>query len=59
MIVHADEFVSGRTASRELGQLVERLEQGELEKAVLVYRNRPRAVLLTVERYEALEALEA
>jgi len=40
---------------RELGRLLDRLDEGELEKIVLTQRNQMRAVLITVERYSALE----
>jgi len=43
--VKAEEFVSAREASRGLGKLIDRLEAGEIEKAVIVDRNKPRAVL--------------
>ena len=45
MQVRPDEFVPVREASRALGKLIERLERGEIEKAVIVHRNKPRAVL--------------
>jgi hypothetical protein len=54
MNVWPDEFVSARNASRGLGKLIERLDAGEIEKAVIVNQNEPRAVLLTVLQYEIL-----
>lgn len=60
MRVSPEEFVPAREASRSLGRLIDRLEAGELEKAVVVDRNRPRVVILTVaafaELYEAWRA---
>jgi antitoxin (DNA-binding transcriptional repressor) of toxin-antitoxin stability system len=49
------ELASVREAMRDLGRLLDRLEQGELEKIVLTQKNQMRAVLLTVERYTELE----
>lgn len=52
--VRLDEFLSSRAAARELPQALDRLEQEEVEHLVITRRNRPRAVLITVERYERL-----
>jgi prevent-host-death family protein len=52
--VRLDEFLSSRAAARELPQALDRLEQEEVEHLVITRRNRPRAVLITVERYEQL-----
>jgi hypothetical protein len=53
MNVEPGEFVSARDASRSLGKLFDRLEAGEIAKAVIVDRNRPRAVVLSVVAYES------
>lgn len=52
MDVSPDEFVSAREAQRGFGLLLDRVEADG--KAVIVYRNRPRAVLLSVPEYERL-----
>jgi len=44
-----------REAMRQLSQMVEKLERGELEKLVLTQRNQMRAVVLSAERYSELE----
>ena len=49
MRVSTEEFIPARDASRRLGQLVDRLESGELDKAIIVYRNSPRAVMFAFE----------
>ncbi len=46
-------------ALRELPQALDRLEQGEADQLVITRRNKPRAVLITVERYEQLLRLLA
>jgi len=49
------ELATVREAMRELHRLLDRLEQGDLEKIVLTQRNQLRAVLLTLDRYTELE----
>ena len=53
-----EEFVSARDASRRLGLLIDQLVAGSLAKAVIVHRNKPLAVVVTLERYEQLERAE-
>ena len=53
--VSNEELATVREAMRELGRLLEQLEEGQLEKVVLTQRNQMRAVLITVERYSELE----
>lgn len=50
------ELATVREAMRELSNLLERLDAGEIEKIVLTQKNQMRAVLLTVERYAELDA---
>jgi hypothetical protein len=52
--VRLDELLPAKEAARTLPRQLERLEIGEVEHLILTRRNVPRAVLLTVERYEAL-----
>ena len=49
------ELATVRKAMCELHRLLDRLEQGDLEKIVLTQRNQLRAVLLTLDRYTELE----
>ena len=49
------ELATVREAMRVLHRLLDRLEQGDLEKVVLTQRNQLRAVLLTLDRYTELE----
>ena len=53
--VSNQELATVREAMRELGRLLDQLDDGELDKVVLTQRNQMRAVLITVERYSALE----
>lgn len=52
--VRLDELLPAKTAARELPQALRRLEAGEAEHFVITNRNAPRAVLITVRRYEEL-----
>jgi hypothetical protein len=54
--VRLDELLPTKTAARTLPQALARLESGDAEHLVLTTRNQPRAVLITVDRYEALLA---
>jgi PHD/YefM family antitoxin component YafN of YafNO toxin-antitoxin module len=53
--VSNQELTTVREAMRELGRLLDQLDEGGLDKVVLTQRNQMRAVLITVERYSALE----
>jgi hypothetical protein len=52
--VRLDELLPAKTAARELPQALRRLDAGDAEHFVITNRNEPRAVLITVQRYEAL-----
>jgi prevent-host-death family protein len=52
--IRLDELLPAKTAARELPRALRRLESGEAEQLVITNRNEPRAVLITVERYEQL-----
>jgi PHD/YefM family antitoxin component YafN of YafNO toxin-antitoxin module len=49
------ELATVREAMRELGRLLDQLDEGTLEKIVLTQRNQMRAVLVTLDRYAELE----
>lgn len=55
--VRLDELLPAKTAARELPRALQRLETGEADQLVITNRNEPRAVLITVERYEELLGL--
>jgi prevent-host-death family protein len=54
--VRLDEILPSRDAARELPQALDRLEAGDADQLVITRRNKPRAVLITVERYQQLLA---
>ena len=55
--VRLDEIIATKEAARTLPSALERLDSGDADQLVITRRNAPRAVLITVERYE--ELLEA
>jgi PHD/YefM family antitoxin component YafN of YafNO toxin-antitoxin module len=52
--VRLDEIVPTKQAARALPKELGRLERGEVDQLVLTTRNTPRAVLLSVERFDQL-----
>ncbi len=56
--VRLDEILPTKQAARALPQELGRLERGEVEQLVLTTRNTPRAVLLSVERFDQLMQIE-
>ncbi len=57
--VRLDEILATKEAARTLPRALERLDSGEAAHLVITRRNTPRAVLITLERYEALLQAEA
>jgi PHD/YefM family antitoxin component YafN of YafNO toxin-antitoxin module len=53
--VRNDELRTMREAMRQLSQMIDELERGDVEKLVLTQRNRMRAVVLSTERYSELQ----
>jgi hypothetical protein len=53
--VSNQELTTVREAMRELGRLLDQLDEGQVDKIVLTQHNRMRAVLVTVERYSELD----
>lgn len=53
--IRTDELRTVREAMRDFGSLLTELEDGEVEKLVLTQRNRMRAVVVSVERWSAVE----
>ncbi len=52
-----DEVVAARDAARRFSSLMERLRDGRARRFIIVFRNRPQAVVLHVSEYERLLAL--
>ena len=54
-----DELVAARDAARGFSSLLERLRSSQAQRFVIMFRNRPQAVLLHVSEYERLVAAAA
>jgi prevent-host-death family protein len=54
--VGLDEILPSKEAARALPHVIDRLERGDAEHFVITRRNKPRAVLVTIERYQQLLA---
>jgi prevent-host-death family protein len=52
-----DEVVAARDAARGFSSLMERLRDGKARRFIIVFRNRPQAVVLHVSEYERLLTL--
>ena len=52
-----DEMIAARDAARGFSSLMERLRDGKARRFIIVFRNRPQAVVLTITEYERLLAL--
>jgi prevent-host-death family protein len=52
-----DEVVAARDAARRFSALMERLRDGQARRFIIVFRNRPHAVVLAVSEYERLIGL--
>jgi hypothetical protein len=56
--IRVDELRTVREAMRDLGSLLDELDDGEVQKLVLTQRNKLRGVVVSVERWsEAEQAL--
>jgi PHD/YefM family antitoxin component YafN of YafNO toxin-antitoxin module len=49
-----DELVAARDAARGFSALLEKLRNAQAQRFVIVFRNRPQAVLMHVAEYERL-----
>ena len=56
--VSNDELKTVRDATRELGQLIERLETGEAEKFVLTKHGQMRDVVVSLDDFTAMRAAQ-
>lgn len=59
LLIRGEEIIGARQAARGFAGLVRRITEGDLEKAVIVWRNQPRAVLLSIGRYTELATSHA
>ena len=53
--MRATDFLSATDLSKKTSATLDALEKGEAEKLIILKNNAPKAVLLSVECYEAME----
>jgi len=53
--MQAEDYLSATALSKKTSATLEALEKGETEKLIILKNNAPKAVLLSIESYEALE----
>ena len=49
------DFLSATALSKKTSATLDALEKGEAEKLIIMKNNAPKAILLSIERYEAME----
>jgi len=54
-IMHAKDYLSATALSKKTAATLDALEKGEAEKLIILKNNTPKAVLLSIEAYEAIE----
>ncbi|HEU4905081.1 MAG TPA: hypothetical protein VFT19_03060 [Solirubrobacterales bacterium] len=57
--VRLDEILPTKQAARTLPQELNRLERGEVEQLVLTTRSNPRAVIVSIDRFDELMRRES
>ena len=53
--MRAKDYISATTLSKKTSATLEAFERGETEKMIILKNNEPRAVLLSMEAYEAMK----
>ena len=53
--MHIKDYLSATTLSKKTAATLESLDKGETEKLIILKNNTPKAVLLSMEYYEALK----
>ncbi|MBW1786554.1 MAG: type II toxin-antitoxin system prevent-host-death family antitoxin [Deltaproteobacteria bacterium] len=53
--MRAKDYLSATALSKKTSATLEALEKGEVEKLIILKNNAPKAVLLSMEAYEAME----
>jgi len=54
-IMRSNEYLSATALSKKTAATLDALENGETEKLIILKNNAPKAVLMSVEAYEAME----
>ena len=53
--MHAKDYVSATTLSKKTAATLDALEKGETEKLIILRNNAPKAILMSIDAYEAIE----
>jgi len=53
--MHTADYISATKLSKKTAATLDSLEKGETEKLIILKNNAPRAILLSIEAYEAME----
>lgn len=53
--MRATDYLSATALSKRTSATLDTLEKGEVEKLIILKNNAPKAVLLSIEAYEAME----
>lgn len=54
-MISAKNFLSATTLSKKTAATLETLEKGEIEKLIILKNNSPKAILVSIDAYEAME----
>lgn len=50
-----DKYLSATDLSKKTGTTIDALEKGDTEKLIILRNNAPKAILLSIDAYEAME----
>ncbi len=53
--MYAKDYLSATTLSKKTAATLELLEKGETERFIILKNNAPKAILLSIDAYEAME----
>ncbi len=54
-IMNAKDFLSATTLSKKTARTLDSLEKGDIEKLIILKNNSPKAILMSIGAYEAME----
>ena len=54
-MISAKNYLSATTLSKKTAATLDSLEKGEIEKLIILKNNSPKAILVSIEAYEAME----
>jgi len=54
-MISAKNYLSATTLSKKTSATLDSLEKGEIEKLIILKNNSPKAILVSIEAYEAME----